>query len=517
MAMVLTANAAFAAGSPPQGGMFDIRDFGAAGDRKTLDTAAIQAAINRCRDAGGGTVVVPAGTYLTGTLRLYSNIHLLVEKGATLKGSEKISDYMLDGMKLGMIFVQNASNVRITGPGVIDGNGDAFVDHTRFKAPDAASLKFARQGAHCREVLAGVGDGPLVPLDRPKQMLLFSNCRNVTVQGLGIAGSPYWALHLIDCDGAALSDLRIRNSLIIPNANGIDVSSSSNIRISRCDIHSGDDAIAIMGSSHFKDDPGYNGLVHDSENIVVSDCTLESRSAAVRIGGWDQNNLRNFAFSNITITNSNRGIKIGVRDQGSIENMTFSNLVIRTRLYRGDWWGNGEPIYIYAFRADARTPIGKIRGIAFHRVSAEGESGMLVYGSEESVIEDLSFSDVSLTVKNSSLNSICGGNYDLRPCADPKKQIFSHDIPAFYLEHVRRVRLQDFKIGWDDVREPYFTHGIEIHSFHDVTIGNFAGSGAPHNTSAAAVWLEDGRGFRVENSHDSIASGRFLQIRHAVP
>jgi polygalacturonase len=496
---------------------FDVRDHGAKGDGRTLDTAAIQAAIDRARDVGGGTVTVPPGNYVTGTLRLYSNIHLVLQERAVLKGSEKISDYIQEGVKLGMIFTQNASNVAISGAGTIDGSGDAFVDPTRIKMPDAATLTYARQGTRCREVLAGLGDGPLVPLARPKQMLIFSNCRNVAVKGVTISNSPYWALHLIDCDGANLSDLTIRNSLLIPNANGIDLSSSSNVHIARCDIRSGDDAIAIMGASHFKDDPGYNGLQHDSERIVVTDCTLESRSAAIRIGGWDQNNLRNLTFDRITIKNSNRGIKIGVRDRGSIENVTFTNVVIQTRLFRGDWWGNGEPIYIYAFRADAQTAIGRVSGIAFHHVSVAGASGMLVCGSPESVIEDLEFSDVAMTLNDSPLNPVCGGNYDLRPCADPAKQIFSHDVAAFHLEYVNNVRLRECEIRWDDVREPYFTHGLEFQRFTNITIENYRGSGAPNNPGAAAVSLEYGRGVQIFPSLTPPSSRRFLISRDVLP
>ena len=497
--------------------VFDVRDHGAKGDGRTLDTSAIQTAIDRARDVGGGTVTVPPGTYVTGTLTLYSNIHFDLQEGAILKGSEKLSDYIQAGVKLGMIFTQNAINVSISGPGTIDGSGDTFVDHARIKMPDAATLKYARQGTHCREVLAGLGDGPLVPLDRPKQMLIFSNCRNVVVKGVNISNSPYWALHLIDCDGAELSDLTIRNSLLIPNANGIDLSSSSNVRIARCDIRSGDDALAIMGASHFKDDPGYNGLQHDSERIVVTDCTLESRSAAIRIGGWDQNNLRNLTFDRIRIKNSNRGIKIGVRDRGSIENVTFTNVAIQTRLFRGDWWGNGEPIYIYAFRADARTPIGRVRGIAFRHVSAEGASGMLVCGSPESVIENLEFSDVAMTLIDSPLNSVCGGNYDLRPCADPSRQIFSHDIAAFHMELVRNVQLRECNVRWEDVRESYFTHGLEFQNFNNVTIDSYTGGGAPHNANAVAVSLEYGRGAMITKSQASRSGARFLVTREVLP
>ena len=148
----------------PQSESFDIRDFGAKGDGKTINTAAIQTAINHCRDHGGGTVLIPAGTYLSGTLRLFSNIHLQVGRGAVLKGSDKISDYQLDGAKLGLIFVQNATNISITGDGTIDGNGDAFFDHTRSLSPNLEKPEArAAEGAFSRSA-GGCGRRPAGPL-----------------------------------------------------------------------------------------------------------------------------------------------------------------------------------------------------------------------------------------------------------------------------------------------------------------------------------------------------------------
>jgi polygalacturonase len=512
---LVTVRDAGAEGSP-QMASYDIRSFGAQGDGRTVNTAAIQAAINQCRDHGGGVVVVPAGTFVSGTLRLFSNIHLQVESGAVLKGSDRISDYSLDGTRLGLIFVQNARDVSITGAGTIDGDADAFFDHTRAQVPGRKSLEWTRQGEHFRAGPPGIGDGPFVALERPKQMVLFSNCRNVTIQDVQITNSPYWALQLIDCDGAVLSNLKVQNSLMMANNNGITVSSSSNIRISGCNVCCGDTAIALFGASHFKNDPGYNHLQHDSENITVTDCVLESRSVGVHVGGWTENSLRHYTFRNIVINDSLRGIKIGVRDRGSVEDMSFSNIAITTRLFRGNWWGNGEPIFIYAYRAEPNIPIGQVRRITFDGVTAEGVSGMLVYGSAESVVEDLTFSNITLVMKSSPLNSVSGGNYDLRPCADPTKQIFSHDIPAFHLEHVRNVRLRNFRIRWDDIPEPYFTNGLDFLDFENIVIDHYTGEGAPHDSNAAAILLENGRGYRILDSHAPRDGARFLETRNAV-
>ncbi|MGA9293730.1 MAG: glycosyl hydrolase family 28 protein, partial [Ignavibacteriaceae bacterium] len=431
---------------PLTGKTYNIKDFGAIDDGVTINTIAIQNTINKCRDAGGGTVLIPAGTFISGTIQLFSNINLHLESGAVLKGSKNVSDYYLNKTRVGLIYTENSSNVFITGYGNIDGNGDVFMDQAHSKVFDSVSTQYTRQKNHFREVKQGLGDGPLVPLERPFQMIIFSNCKNVTVNGLLISNSPFWTLHFADCDGVIVSDIKLWNSLMIPNNDGIDVTSSSNVLISNCDIRTGDDAIAITGYSHHFDLPGYKNIIHDSENIVVTNCYLVSRSSAIRIGGWDQNNMRNYTFNNIVISNSNRGINLCVRDTGSIEDMIFSNIVIKTHLHTGDWWGNGEPIHISDIKGQDSAGLGEINNIKFNHIIAEGESGILIYGTDESIIKNISFEDITFKLKDSPLNPVCGGNFDLRPAIDPKLTMFSHDIPAFYAKYVKNIKLDNFEV-----------------------------------------------------------------------
>ena len=489
---------------------YNIKDFGAVGDGKTLNTLAIQKAINKCRDAGGGVVLIPAGTFISGTIQLFSDINLHLESGAVLKGSEKVSDYYLNKIRVGLIYTENSSNVFITGHGNIDGSGDVFVDQNHSKIFDSVSTQYTRQGNHFREVKHGLGDGPLVPLDRPFQMIIFSNCKNVTVSGVLISNSPFWTLHFADCDGVIVSGIKLWNNLMIPNNDGIDITSSSNVLISDCDIRTGDDAIAVTGYSHHFDLPGYKNIIHDSENITVTNCYLVSRSSAIRIGGWDQNNMRNYTFSNIVISNSNRGINLCVRDKGSIEDLNFSNIIIKTHLHTGDWWGNGEPIHISAIKGQDSVGLGEIKNIKFSNIIAEGESGILLFGTRESIIDNISFKDIEFKLDESPLNPVCGGNFDLRPAIDQKYSMFKHDIPAFYAEYVKDVKINDFEIKWGNVEESYFTNGIEFSHFENISINNYIGDPAPSNKNAAAISIEDGKQYRILNSYPIRSDSKFL-------
>lgn len=485
--------------------VYVITGFGAVSDGKTLNTVAIQAAIDTCAARGGGRVLVPTGVFMSGTLQLRSNVNLHIESGGVLRGTDNLNDYRLGGKVVGLLFTQNAEHVSITGQGTIDGNGDSFMDLTRAKKIEHAGVTETRQKALFRSIKEGIGDGPVVPKERPYQMIIFSDCKNVTVRDVLITGSPFWTLHCADCDGVIVSGVRIWCNLLIPNNDGVDFTSCSNVLMSDCDIRTGDDCIAITGYSHHFELPGYKDLRHDSENITITNCTLVSRSAAIRIGGFDQNSMRNYTFSNLTITNSNRGIGIFVRDVGSIENLIFNNIIIDTRLHTGDWWGNGEPIHLSAIRLTRDVKLGQIRNVKFQNVICKGESGILIYGTDESVIENVSLEDISFHVADSKLNEVSGGNFDLRPALDSRYQLFSHDIPGIYAQYVKNLRIRDVDLTWDAIRQPFFTHGVEVEHFNDLRIQNFSGTAAPGNQKASSIALREGKGYRIEGTVGSVS------------
>ncbi len=471
---------------------------GAVGDGKTLNTVAIQRAIDSVAGGGGGTVEIPSGMFLTGTLVLKSNVTLQLDNGATLKGSTRLEDYMLNGKRVGLLFTQNAHDVALVGEGTIDGNGDAFMDLTRAKIMSGDPVKYTRQKDEFRKVESGLGDGPLWPKDRPFQMIIFSNCKNVEVRDLKITESPFWTLHFADCEDVLLTGATITGNLMVPNNDGVDFTSCRNVRVSDCIIETGDDAIVVTGYDHHFDLPGYLYLKHPCENVTVTNCTLISRSSGIRIGGFDQNPMRNFVFSNITITNSNRGIGIFARDAGGIENVLFENIVIQTRLHSGDWWGNGEPIHISAVRLTPDVKLGEIRDIQFRGIVCKGEAGILIYGSEENVIKDVSFTNLKLEISERPFTAFAGGNIDLRPVLDPKLNLFAHDIPAIFAQYVNDLRLRDVAVRWDSVTQPFFTNGLEVDHFDGLSVEGFQGAAAPHATKAAPIYLSEGKHAELE-------------------
>jgi polygalacturonase len=487
----------------------NIMDIGAVPDGITINTKFIQKTIDSVSAIGGGTVYVPSGVFITGTIELKSNVNLYLETGAEIKGSPDINDYKVfktinyDTTHYGIIFSHLAKNVSITGQGAINGNEEVFFDWNTAKKIEWSGTQNTRQKENYRAVKSGIGDGPVVPKERPRQMVIFSGCTNILIRDIKLIKSPFWTLHFADCDGVLVSWVKIWASLFTPNSDGLDINSCNNVIVSDCDIRTGDDAIAITGYAHHFELPGFSDLHHLSDNIVITNCNLQSRSSGIRIGWLDQNTVRNIHISNVNITNSNRGIGIFVRDEGSLENITISQVNIDTRLHTGDWWGNGEPIHISAVRGNPDVQLGHIKNVTFRDITCIGESGILIYGSEENIIEDLNFENILFKLKNSKLNDVAGGNIDLRGALGDR-QLFASDISAFYAQHVKNLTLNKVDIRWEEVTEDYFRYGIHIKEFEGLRLDYIKAKPSPSAKSIKGVLVENGKDFSTDLGKENI-------------
>ncbi|MEO7119794.1 MAG: hypothetical protein ABIY62_01780, partial [Ginsengibacter sp.] len=184
---------------------------------------------------------------------------------------------------------------------------------------------------------------------------------------------------------------------------------------------------------------------------------------------------------------------------GSIENLTFSNINIETHLRTGDWWGNGEPIHISAVRGKDSVKLGQIKHLLFENIICKGENGMLIYGSDESIIEDISFDHVRFELTDSKLNDVAGGNIDLRG-SSLEKSLFESDIPGLLARYVKDLHINDFNLKWTSTRMPYFTNGIELDHFENVEIKDFDGSASPINSHAFRIYASNGKQFSIDNN-----------------
>ena len=465
---------------------YNIINFGAA--EKKLSTAAIQKAIDECAEEGGGRVIVPAGTFITGTVFLKSNVNLFLENGAVLKGSTDLNDYSREGRSPGIIYCEDAINVGISGTGIIDGSGDSFYDFLKNHIYEEFDKDRTRQKENYMPEGEFFTDGPVKRTRAPGMTIVFFHCTNVSVTGITIKDTPVWATRFGFCDGVLIDGITIKNNPLIPNSDGIHFTISRNIRISNCNISAGDDAIVLTGFPKDEETPGINTteqIPHQygnktiyAENMTVANCVLKSSSAGIRIG-YGQHPIRRCTFSNIVIHDSNRGIGIFAHDASNIEDLIFSDIIIETRLYNGQWWGNGEPIHLSSISRFEGLTSGQIKNVQFNNINAIGEHGILVYGQKESPMENIRFNNVQLRIRKGKETLNYGGNFDLRPAAPKAMQMFEHDIPGIYAQYVNGLNIRNFNLGWGGDLPPFFTHGIECVNVSDLLISDFTGKGNP--------------------------------------
>jgi polygalacturonase len=361
---------------------YNVRHFGAKGDGATLDTKALQAAIDACHSDRGGTVVVSAGTFLIGTVELKSNVTLHLAAQAKLMGTADGTQYhaaeaipltgehtMGDG-NVGLIFAANAENITIEGTGTIDGQGAQFRSAVRGTAPPA-----------------GVSGNK-----RPHH-LLFYQVNNLTVRDITLTRGAYHSVRVCLCSYVKLDGIHIYNR-VNHNNDGFHFIASRHVHVSNCDVQCQDDACALFGSCQF---------------ITITSCTFSTRWSVFRFGGG---HAKNITVSNCLI-HETYGCPIKMRCDGKahFENISFSNLVMTNVT---------GPISIGLGPQRPNDPPekpGVVRNISFHNIRATvvkpvplpdvdfvsnynpGEmfSCIILNGMDEGFIENVSFHDVEVT------------------------------------------------------------------------------------------------------------------------
>ncbi len=505
LAGIVPATPATAADPPtvPRG-PFDVRDFGAVGDGKTLDTAALQDAIDACHRAGGGTVRVPPGTYLTKPFALRSFVTLLLEAGSTILGSPRLEDYEVEGQdasgeseRAGLVTARGAERVAIVGRGTIDGNALAF--HDPKAAHDAGDFDrgLTRQGAAYMPKGVLFEHGPIAHGERPGNLVRFFECRNILVHGVTIRNSPTWTSHYRRCQNVTIEAVHIdsdASSRRVPNDDGIDLVECDDVRILGCDIDTGDDCIALFGS----------------QRVVVTGCTLSTRSVAVRVGADHVRDVRDCVFSNLVIHDANRGLGVFVRSSGGVENVVFSDVVIRTHLVTGHWWGKAEPVHVSAllFAPGVEKP-GRIRDVTFARLRVEAEHGIVLWGSPDAPLEDVTLDDVRLRIRRGTHSDAWGGNVDLRATREPGRALFKRDLPALLAVHTDSLSVRNLAVDWADDVPAYFSHAIEAEAFRELVVDGFRGRQAPK--AGAAIRLAGGEDVVVRDSRAAAGTDVFVE------
>ncbi|MGW7684153.1 glycoside hydrolase family 28 protein [Kribbella sp. NPDC054772] len=376
---------------------FSITSFGAVADGKTLATDAIAKAIDACNRAGGGRVVVPAGTFLTGAIHLKSNVNLFVSAGATLLFSTNPDDFLpvvltrFEGAECmnysPLIYARNCENIGVTGSGTLDGGAtwDNWWSWVTPSGPDAQALQqMAADGVSVAERVFGAGH------HLRAAFIETQSCRNVLIEGVTILRSPFWEIHPVLSRNITVRGIHIDSRG--PNNDGIDPESSQYVHIQDCTLDCGDDCIAI------KSGRGADGLRINvpSENILIENCTLNIRYGAITIGSEMTGGVRNVFVRNCTIgspnlyfglyikTNSVRG---GFAENIYLRDLEISNLtkeVVSCNFYRSE--GDVGPL----------TP--RVRNVELRNVNVgHARNAFSIFGYPRSPIQDFRMIDCTYT------------------------------------------------------------------------------------------------------------------------
>ena len=488
-------------------GVINVLDHGALGDGTTLNTAAFREAVAACVKQKGGMILVQAGIYRTGPIQLQSNVTLRLEAGAVLMGSEEVADYRVDGGRTRpLVWAENSVNMSICGRGTIDGQGVTFMhlDKPRTASNDF-ERRFTRQGEDFMSPKFGTSDGPVTYGPRPNRLVAFYNCKHVTMRDVVLKDAPCWTLNFADCAYVDVDGVKVLNDPVIPNNDGFHFETCQNVHIANCELLCGDDAICVTSVNSRT--PGV------CENVTVSNCTLSSRSAGVRLG-YGMNTVRNCVFENLVIRDSNRGLGLFVRQEGSIENVLFNNIVIQTRLHTGHWWGKGEPIHISVLpERESTASLGRVRNITFANIMAGSESGIVIWAQEPGRIKDVTFDQVRLHIRKGPLSASYGGNIDLRPAFDPKWAIFRHDLAGIFCHGANRLNLHQIDVSWDAEAPEYYASALWCEQTSGVVIDGFCGRQPNSEEAHAAILLDSVSGAIIRNSQAAEGTTTFLMHR----
>lgn len=424
--------------------VYNIMDYGAVGDGRTDDAAAIQRTLDECSKAGGGTVTVPAGrTFMCGPLHLRSFVELHLEPNSRLLANPDESIYHESAFGAnegeGMMWLsgKDIEQVSVTGTGCLDGNGIAFMGA---ELGDSYELK------------------PVTTFDPRPHLLTLVNVERLVIRDVTIRNSTYWTVHLVGCHDALIDGVSILNSLKVRNSDGIDIDHSRAVRVANCFIESGDDCVCLKNRREFAE-------YGPCKDITVTGCVMTSRSCAVKIGSENMDSISRVVFTSCIIRDSNRGIGIQNRDEGTVSDVVFSDIIVDCRLWSDVWWGKAEPIYVTAYpratgnHKDAgwRFPkgategkVGEVSGIRFCRITSTSENGIFIGGDAPGKVHDISLEDITLTLERRT--SYPGGVYDKRPCVG--EGFVSGGTWPVYIDTASDINISGLRVKWGAQRPP---------------------------------------------------------------
>lgn len=420
--------------------VFDVKEFGAKGDGKSMDSPAIQQAIDACSRSGGGKVVVPAGTYLSATIVLKSHVCLYLEKDALILGTTDYKAYKnLDpfteglGIDVGaaLVVAVDADHVSLEGEGTIDGQGPA--------------LKARHIKEDTRPERERWGMRPF--------LLRWVRCSHVFVRGVTLKYAGAWTSHYSQCKNVDIENVIIRSFGVAHN-DGINIDGCQDVYIRNCDIVSGDDALCFKSTS----------ARMSCKNIVVDNMKLKSNQAGIKMGTESMAGFENIRITNCHIYDTkNGGIKLFSVDGAKLRDVEISNITmeeVRTpMLFR-----LGARLSVFRKKEDVRQPVGvfenvtirNVKAVAADKAQLNPPSGILITGIPGHYITNLTLENIHIRLLGGGTQEDALAEVPEAIDAYPEVKTFGPKVPAYgvWARHVRGLKLKNvtFELKYPDQR-----------------------------------------------------------------
>lgn len=480
--VLLLASAAFSQS------VFNVRDYGASGNRAELATKAIQQTIDTVYARGGGVVWLPAGDYLSGTLVLKSNVTLRLDPGATLYASQDTADYKVpfniykhnNPHQPVLLYAEGARNISIEGRGRI--HGQARRVYQDLGAADgfiAEETEIARQ--------AGVEMKMYRKVPPYVSLIYLVSCQDVSIEGVRILESVDWTLHMQWCARVSIRNCFIRSSLVAGvNADGIDVDGCRNVTVSDCVIATGDDAIVLKSTLT-------NGRYEDCANVTVTNCVLTSTSSALKIGTETYGDFRNIVFTNCTVSNSNRGVGIIVRDGGRVSDVIVSNITMELNRKHFNWWGSADPFWLVVLKRREDSEVGTIENVLLSNIIAHGQGTSRISGYRPESIRNVTLDQVQLF---------------MHPETKPDKRA-TH---ALEVKNVEDLTISRTRVFWDAPTEEKWQSALAVENAQGLVIDDFRGRAGRPSSPAPVIALHNVQHARVQGVEPTASTDVLIRV-----
>ena len=384
-----------------------ITDFGAVGDGKTLNTKAIQAAIDKCASSSkGGVLVVPKGTFLSGAIFLKQGVNLLLEKDAVLKGTTNPDDYpqvqtRWEGTEemwtSAFVNAFNVTGLIISGEGTIDGSGEDWLQNNPYRPPPAPAA-----GEAAATVLAPAEPPPAAaPPAGPRRgrprLVAIQNAKDVLISGVNLHNQAVWCLFILYSQNVEVDGIKITAEHNIPSADGMDIDSSRHVHVNHISIDTNDDCISIKSG---KDADGLR-VNRPAEDILIENSHFGNGGSGVDMGSETSGGIRNVVIQNCVMDSGNSApirFKSAPSRGGMVENITYRNLTmhgVRQAIDMNMDWKN---------RAMARqptpppaNPLPAFRNVKIINVSGDAQSAGAINGLADSPVQGITFENCKIT------------------------------------------------------------------------------------------------------------------------